>query len=135
MPTKKHTCPHCGAELQAFELPEAGGWSEQHHLACFNDDCPYYQRGWDWMLSRYEAKASYRYRLDPVSGCASPIAVWSETALLDRIIKKKGRPTRAADREPAGKTAKKAVKKAPAKKAVKKQKAAGVPARRKKRAE
>jgi hypothetical protein len=97
MPTarKKHTCPHCGAELQAFELPEAGGWSGRYHLACFSDECPYYRRGWEWMMSQYQAKASYRYRLDPESGCASPIAVWSETALLDRIIKKEKKPAQA----------------------------------------
>ena len=84
----KSVCPHCGATLKAFQLPEAGGWDQPHHLACFNDDCPYYTKGWDWMMSQYEAKASYRYRLDPDSGCSSPIAVWSETALLDRIIEK-----------------------------------------------
>ncbi|MEK7438727.1 MAG: hypothetical protein AAB150_17790 [Pseudomonadota bacterium] len=88
MPTKqkKYTCPHCEAELQAFELPEAGGWDQKHHLACFNNDCSYYRRGWDWMLAHYNAKVSYRYRLDPESGKDSPIAVWSETALLDRIV-------------------------------------------------
>ena len=90
MPTKlqKYTCPHCEAELQAFELPEAGGWDQKFHLACFNNDCDYYRRGWDWMLKHYNAKVSYRYRLDPESGRDSPIAVWSETALVDRIIKK-----------------------------------------------
>ena len=39
------------------------------------------------MMEKYEAKASYRYRLDPKTGAASPLAVWSETAMLDRIIK------------------------------------------------
>jgi hypothetical protein len=85
-------CPHCGAMLQEFELPEAGGWDRQRHLACFNNDCPYYRRGWDWMLSQYNAKASYRYRLDPGGGRASPIAVWSETALVDRIVAKDRTP-------------------------------------------
>lgn len=102
---KKYTCPHCEAELQAFVLPEAGGWDQKHHLACFNDDCRYYRRGWDWMLEQYNAKVSYRYRLDPESGKDSPIAVWSETALLDRIVN--------TDVEPAKKKApKKPVKKA-----------------------
>jgi len=91
---KKHTCPHCGAALQFFELPEAGGWDQRCHLACFNNDCPYYRRGWDWMMSQYKAKVSYRYRLDPASGCASPIAVWSETALVDRIITKDRKPAK-----------------------------------------
>jgi hypothetical protein len=39
-------------------------------------------------MSQYNVKVSYRYRLDPASGCASPIAVWSESALVDRIVTK-----------------------------------------------
>jgi hypothetical protein len=129
MPTKQEifTCPHCGAELQAFELPEAGGWDQKYHLACFNNDCPYYRGGWSWMLDHYNAKVSYRYRLDPQSGKDSPIAVWSETALVDRILKKdvkpanRTRPKKSVKKEvkPANKTRpKKSVKKAakPAKK-------------------
>jgi len=38
------------------------------------------------MESRYGVKASYRYRLDPVSGEASPLAVWSPAALRDRVL-------------------------------------------------
>ena len=91
---EKHTCPHCGAVLQEFELPEACGWDQRYHLACFNNDCPYYRNGWDWMMSQYNVKVSYRYRLDPASGCASPIAVWSEAALVDRILKKDRKPSK-----------------------------------------
>ena len=108
---KKYTCPHCEAELQAFELPEAGGWDEKYHLACFNNDCPYYQRGWNWMLEHYNARVSYRYRLDPESGKQSPIAVWSETALVDRIIKKDDKPAKQAPPKQSVKTAAKPVKK------------------------
>lgn len=79
-------CPHCGAALRRFTLPDAGGWESDYHLACFNDDCEYFRRGWVWMFDRYGVKASYRYRLDPVSGQASPLAVWSKTAIKDRII-------------------------------------------------
>ena len=79
-------CPHCDDLLQAFTLPEEGGWDSEFHLACFNDDCPYYRRGWKWMEEHYGVKSSYRYRLDPVSGEASPIAVWSPDALKSRII-------------------------------------------------
>jgi hypothetical protein len=38
------------------------------------------------MEERYGVKSSYRYRLDPVSGEASPVAVWSPDALKDRIL-------------------------------------------------
>ncbi|MFH1132282.1 MAG: hypothetical protein V1754_13170 [Pseudomonadota bacterium] len=85
--TKKISrCPHCGGSLQAFEVPEAGGWDLPFQLACFNDECPYYRDGWNWMWEQYQVKASYRYRVNPKTNTASPIAVWSKTALLDRII-------------------------------------------------
>jgi hypothetical protein len=79
-------CPHCGEPLTAFSLPDAGGWEAPFHVACFNDSCPYFRRGWEWMQTRYGVRASYRYRLDPASGQASPLAVWSGDALRDRLL-------------------------------------------------
>jgi hypothetical protein len=79
-------CPHCSQPLTPFCLPEDGGWDGRFQLACFNDDCPYFARGWVWMEAQYGVRSSYRYRLDPASGQASPIPVWSRTALRDRII-------------------------------------------------
>ena len=79
-------CPHCGEPLKAFELPDNTGWDGQAQLACFNDECPYYQRGWKHMEENYAVKASYRYRIDPATGHATPLAVWSPSALTDRIL-------------------------------------------------
>jgi hypothetical protein len=73
-------------KLQAFELPDNAGWDSEFHLACFNDNCPYYVRGWEHMESNYAVKASYRFRIDPSTGQTSPVAVWSPSALKDRII-------------------------------------------------
>jgi len=80
-------CPHCDQPLKRFEMPENSGWQKLHQLACFNNDCSYYRSGWDWMWEQYRVKASYRYRVtESETGSASPLAVWSETALIDRII-------------------------------------------------
>jgi hypothetical protein len=79
-------CPHCGEPLTPFTLPDAGGWDAPFHMACFNDDCSYFRRGWEWMESRFGVKASYRYRLDPASGRSSPLGVWSRAALRDRVL-------------------------------------------------
>ena len=79
-------CPHCGEPLQAFALPEEGGWDSTFHVACFNDDCPYYRQGWEWMESRYGVRTSYRFRIDPATGKSSPLAVWSTEALRSRIL-------------------------------------------------
>lgn len=67
-------CPHCGAPLTPLGIPEAL-FAYAHDLACFNDECPYYVRGWSWMERQYGVRGSYRYRIDGESGQASPMAV------------------------------------------------------------
>lgn len=79
-------CPHCGETLRAFQLPDNTGWDSPIHFACFNDECPYFRRGWSWMFDHYGVKSSYRYRVDPVSGTSSPLPVWSRDAIKDRIL-------------------------------------------------
>jgi hypothetical protein len=79
-------CPHCDAPLQPFSLPEQGGWDADFHVACFNDDCSYYRNGWKWMEENYGVRSSYRFRVDPSTGKASPLAVWSSQAIRDRIL-------------------------------------------------
>ncbi len=78
-------CPHCGTTLERFELPDAG-FDHPYDLACFNDECSYYVRGWTWMSEHFGVNTSYRYRVDSQSGQASPIPVWSPTALRCRIL-------------------------------------------------
>ena len=90
-------CPHCNEPLKPFTLPEDAGWEGGFQFACFNNDCPYYTRGWEWMNEKYGVKASYRYRVDPDAGKASPLAVWSPTALVDRIVETE--PSPATDSE------------------------------------
>ncbi len=83
---ERPVCPHCGQFLIRFELPDNTGWQGEFQLACFNDECPYFVRGWEHMKEHYAARASYRHRIDPTTGHASPLAVWSYTALRDRIL-------------------------------------------------
>ena len=71
---RRTTCPHCEATLTPLGIPEAL-FAYAHDLACFNDECPYYVRGWAWMERQYGVKASYRYRVDGESGQPSPMAV------------------------------------------------------------
>ncbi len=78
-------CPHCEAPLARFELPDAL-FDHEYDLACFNDGCPYYVRGWIWMEEQFGVKSSYRYRIDSRNGRASPLAVWSPTALRSSIL-------------------------------------------------
>jgi hypothetical protein len=80
------SCPHCNEPLQPFTLRDNTGWQTDFHVACFNDDCSYYRRGWEWMEQRYGVKSSYRFRIDPATGKSLPLAVWSPEALRSRII-------------------------------------------------
>ncbi len=83
------TCPHCGTPLQKVALPDTM-FDHEYDLVCFNDECPYFVRGWKWMEEHYGVTSSYRYRVDGVSGYASPIAVWSAGALRDHVIREAG---------------------------------------------
>jgi hypothetical protein len=81
----KPTCPHCGARLLKWIPPAASSWGECFQYACFNDECSYYQRGWDWMKQKFNVTASYRYRLDPATGDQGPLPVWSKDAIRNMI--------------------------------------------------
>ena len=59
MPGRGTTCPHCGSHLSRLGLNDTM-FDHEFDYACFNDDCPYYVRGWVWMEQQYGVKASYR---------------------------------------------------------------------------
>ncbi len=69
-----------------WRCPEGSSWDADFLNVCFNDECPYFVRGWDWMKKQFNQNISYRYSEDPVSGSASPLPVWSKDALRDSII-------------------------------------------------
>ena len=79
-------CPHCGMDLRRWENPQLGTWDSDYQLVCFNDDCPYFVRGWRWMGERFQVHASYRFRLDPSTGETGPLPVWSREALRSHIL-------------------------------------------------
>ncbi len=89
---ERAACPHCGARLVRFALPDAL-FDHEYDSACFNDACPYYERGWVWMEQQFGVKSSYRYRIDSRTGQASPLAVWSPTAMRSSILPDDEEPT------------------------------------------
>ena len=86
MNAEEKKCPHCNGELSKWAPPEDSSWGTEYQLVCFNDECPYYVRGWKWMEEQYAQKASYRYRYNPQNGEEGPLPVWSPTAQRDCII-------------------------------------------------
>ena len=86
MSDEQATCPHCGSSLKKWRVPEDASWEEDFFLVCFNDECPYYQRGWEWMKEQYSQEASYRYTLNPTTGASSMIPVWSDDATRQQIV-------------------------------------------------
>jgi hypothetical protein len=80
------TCPHCGARLKKWLVPNGASWDEEFFFVCFNDGCSYYQEGWGWMKEQYGQVASYRYMYNPATGASSMIPVWSDSATREMIV-------------------------------------------------
>jgi len=83
---EKPICPHCKAEMKKWKIPGDSTWTEEFHYVCFNNDCPYYVKGWDHMHEKYDQTASYRMRINPSTGKGGPLPVWSPDAHKDFII-------------------------------------------------
>ncbi|GEM_PF-245456 len=83
---EKPKCTHCGTAMEKWEVPTNSTWGTKFLWVCFNDECPYFVRGWDHMMKTQEVKASYRHSINPDTGTASPLPCWSYDAHKDKLI-------------------------------------------------
>ena len=79
-------CPYCGKKTVKWLAGPESAWGFVAQNVCFNDECPYYVEGWEWMRSQFKQNVSYRYRFNPGNGESGPLPVWSPDALKDGII-------------------------------------------------
>lgn len=86
MSAEAKVCPHCGGKLVRWLPSDESSWGTVKQLVCFNDECPYYVRGWKHMKDNFNQKASYRYRYNPQNDEDGPLPVWSPDALRDGIV-------------------------------------------------
>ncbi len=86
MSEDKTICPHCGTQMQKWRTPPFSTWSAEYLYVCFNDDCPYFVRGWEHMASSMQNRCSYRHRYDPTTGTTGPIPVLTKDSLKHDII-------------------------------------------------
>lgn len=83
-------CPHCGQKMEKWEVPDnpfGQTWDNDFMYICFNDECPYYVRGWDVMARQTKGSMSYRLMYNPEKDCCLPIPVPTPLALRESIIK------------------------------------------------
>lgn len=83
---EKRTCPHCHQTLKKWQCPPEADFGNDYLYVCFNDECPYFINGWEWMRKKFNHNISYRYRYNPSNGESGPLPVWSKEALKDLIL-------------------------------------------------
>lgn len=83
---KDTVCPYCNEKMKKWIPHLESGWDMTIQYVCFNDDCPYFIKGWEWMRDKYQQKASYRFRYDPRTGEKGPLPVASLLAHRGGIV-------------------------------------------------
>ena len=82
-------CPYCQAKLKKWAVPDnpfVQTWDNDFMYICFNDECPYFVRGWDKMYMDTNQGMSYRLMYNPKNHCCGPIPVLTPNSLKESIV-------------------------------------------------
>ena len=88
---KKPVCPHCGVEMNLWEVPpvpfgDGLGWGVPYLFLCFNDECPIYKKGWENIQENFGHNASYRCIAYPGTEQFECMPVFSKVGGTGQII-------------------------------------------------
>ncbi|MDY0131091.1 MAG: zinc ribbon domain-containing protein [Desulforegulaceae bacterium] len=88
---KKPNCPHCGKEMNIWEVPpitfsDGLGWGEPFLFVCFNDDCPPFVSGWDDIEETYGHRASFRCINYPFTNTFELMSVFGKAGGEGQIV-------------------------------------------------
>jgi len=82
-------CPYCGEKMKKWDVSQnfyESTWDNGFVYMCFNDVCPYFVRGWDFMYRQCNRGLSYRLVFDPAEDSCTSIPVHNHQALREGII-------------------------------------------------
>ncbi|HMA85279.1 MAG TPA: zinc ribbon domain-containing protein [Desulfosalsimonadaceae bacterium] len=87
----KPICPHCGTEMQIWEIPPVAfsdglGWDSPYMYVCFNDECPLYINGWENLWENFSQRASYRCIKSPNDNNFEAMPVFSPIGGQGQVI-------------------------------------------------
>ena len=87
----KPICPHCGTEMQIWEIPPVAfsdglGWDSPYMYVCFNDECHLYINGWENLWENFSQRASYRCIKSPNDNNFEAMPVFSPIGGQGQVI-------------------------------------------------
>ena len=87
----KPVCPHCGQEMQIWEVPPVAfsdglGWDSPYMYVCFSNECPLYTQGWNNLWENFAQRASYRCIKSPNDNNFEAMPVFSPIGGQGQVI-------------------------------------------------
>jgi SAM-dependent methyltransferase len=85
---RSRCCPYCESPLRKWEVPNNPfiEWDVDFMYICFNDRCPYFQRGWNAMYRGGGRGFSHRFMYDASHDRCLSVPVPTAQALKDGIV-------------------------------------------------